>query len=883
MKKPLLIFVLMLLPIVAGAEEVEIDGINYRLYEGNNAEVISKPNGYKGDVVIPSIITFESADYKVVRIRNEAFYSNQELTSITFPNSITFIGTNAFRDCINLSAVYISDLTAWCNIKFEGSLYGGTNPLSYAHHLYLKGEEIKELIIPEGVSIINPWAFVGCSEFVSVSIPSSVTEIWDLSFYGCNNMKKITIRNLSAWCNIKFHQENVFNLNSNPLGIAGHLYLNDEEITDFVLPDDVNEINSFVLFGCVGLKSVKIHSGVTAIGYKSFSSCTNLETIELPTSLTKIGDEAFQGCKLLKSLSIPDGVTSIGAQSFSGCGSLTSLSVPNSITVIGEGAFSGCDRISSVTMSKNLLNISSSLFYGCYNLMSIEFPDCVKSIGSYAFEGCSGLTSFKMPKNVTFIGESAFRNCSKLESVDMSEVENLQTISQYAFLNCSELKSLSFPMSLNYIGRSSFSGCSGLTSVKVLAKTPSTAENGAFPTYQTITLYVPKGSKAAYEVADVWKDFSSIVELDDPLTVTANDLTMVYGDAVPELTYKAEGVIFTGTPQITCEVTSTSPVGTYPIEISQGTIDNNNGTYVNGTLTITKAPLTITAKNYTIKQGDALPTFEVTYEGFRNNETSAVLTKQPTITTNATSTNKAGVYEINASGAEAQNYDISYSKGKLTIEAVEITPITETEETSISGQITADTDLENAVIDNTYYNVKAANGDGYNATERALVLNSTTTSEQMTAIQNAEVGDAAIRENYSGVIFEIPAGQGTVTVDTKTIGTHVLNVQIGNGEPNKITKSERGTADVSYDVSASAYVYLYASTSGGSETRLNRGGTASANSVLLYGYKVTIGGTGINAIRMEAENGKVFDLNGHHVKTPGKGVYIINGQKVVIK
>ena len=369
----------------------------------------------------------------------------------------------------------------------------------------------------------------------------------------------------------------------------------------------------------------------------------------------------------------------------------------------------------------------------------------------------------------------------------------------------------------------------------------------------------------------------------DPVTITAKSYSRKYGEENPNFEYTSEGATLIGTPGITCDATVMSTVGEYSIIISKGTVTNYNDHYINGVLTITKAPLTITAKSYTIKQGDEMPTFEAEYSGFKNNETNSVLTTQPTITTTATSAGEPGTYDIVVSGASATNYEISYVKGMLTIEAVEITPITETEETSISEQITADTDLENAVIDNTYYNVKAANGDGYNATEQALVLNSTTTSEQMTAIQNAEVGDAAIRENYSGVIFEIPAGQGTVTVDTKTIGTHVLNVQIGNGEPNKITKSERGTADVSYDVSASAYVYLYASTSGGSETRLNRGGTASANSVLLYGYKVTIGGTGINAIRMEAENGKVFDLNGHHVKTPGKGVYIINGQKVVIK
>ncbi len=75
----------------------------------------------------------------------------------------------------------------------------------------------------------------------------------------------------------------------------------------------------------------------------------------------------------------------------------------------------------------------------------------------------------------------------------------------------------------------------------------------------------------------------------------------------------------------------------------------------------------ITAKDYTIKQDEALPTFEATFEGFKNDETEAVLTKQPTFTTTATSASEPGEYDIIVSGAEAQNYDISYINGKLTI------------------------------------------------------------------------------------------------------------------------------------------------------------------------------------------------------------------------
>lgn len=153
----------------------------------------------------------------------------------------------------------------------------------------------------------------------------------------------------------------------------------------------------------------------------------------------------------------------------------------------------------------------------------------------------------------------------------------------------------------------------------------------------------------------------------------------------------------------------------------------------------------------------------------------------------------------------------------------------------------------------------------------------------MSTIQDAKVGDAVISNNYNGVIFELAQGKGTVTVDVQTIGIHVIMVQIGTNPPTKVTKSERGKIDVAYDVLEPTYVYLYACTEDGSAARLDRTPSAGTNSVLLYGYMVTIGGTGIDAIRKEAEKGKVFDLNGRQVKTPRKGLYIINGKKVLVK
>ena len=152
-----------------------------------------------------------------------------------------------------------------------------------------------------------------------------------------------------------------------------------------------------------------------------------------------------------------------------------------------------------------------------------------------------------------------------------------------------------------------------------------------------------------------------------PIKVTAKSYTIEYGNDLPTFEFICEGATLNGTPSITCEATATSPVGVYTITIARGNVVNQNVTYVNGTLTITKAPLTITAKSYTITQGDALPSFDAEYSGFKNDETADVLNKKPILTTSVTSSSEPGTFDIVASGAEAQNYEISYVKGTLTI------------------------------------------------------------------------------------------------------------------------------------------------------------------------------------------------------------------------
>ncbi len=128
----------------------------------------------------------------VTSIGDKAFGFCSGLTSVTIGNGVTSIGTDAFYECSGLTSVNISDIAAWCNIDFAGS---ESNPLSYAHHLYLNGEEVKDLVIPNSVTSIGNYAFRGCSGLTSVTIPNSVTSIGSYAFSYCSGLTSVTIPN----------------------------------------------------------------------------------------------------------------------------------------------------------------------------------------------------------------------------------------------------------------------------------------------------------------------------------------------------------------------------------------------------------------------------------------------------------------------------------------------------------------------------------------------------------------------------------------------------------------------------------------------------------------------------------------------------------------
>lgn len=259
-------------------------------------------------------------------------------------------------------------------------------------------------------------------------------------------------------------------------------------------------------YHCTSLVSVKIPNSVTVIGVSAFAQCRSLKSINLPNNLTEIGNGAFGECGIT-SIEIPNTVTTIGVEAFYNS-AISSIKIPRSITKIGLRCFGDCGNLKSVILHDNITSIEECAFEGCYNLPSINIPNSVNYIGPRAFSRC-GLKSVKIPNSLTTIEESTFYKCYHLTFVDIPN--SVTTIGNAAFLGCSALPFISIPNSVTKIEELAFWECQCLKTVFIDIETP--LEIGrTFYNPEYATLYVPMGSKAAYEATDRWNDFKTIVD-----------------------------------------------------------------------------------------------------------------------------------------------------------------------------------------------------------------------------------------------------------------------------------------------------------------------------------------------------------------------------------
>lgn len=262
-----------------------------------------------GTCMDTDIVIGQIDGYPVTSIGFRAFLRCTSLTNITIGNSVTSIGDGAFRECTSLANITIGN----------------------------------------SVTSIGVGAFLECTSLASITIPNSVTSIGSVAFEKCSSLISVYITDIANWCEINFD-----GALSNPLECAHNLYLNNELVTDLVIPDSVTMIRHDAFNDCSSLTSVTIPDGVTSIGDSAFSGCSSLTSITIPNSVKYIGSSAFSGCSSLTSITIPHGVTEICKWTFDMCSSLTSVTIPNSVTkfeadvLLGEGEFNRCYSLTDI-------------------------------------------------------------------------------------------------------------------------------------------------------------------------------------------------------------------------------------------------------------------------------------------------------------------------------------------------------------------------------------------------------------------------------------------------------------------------------------------------------------------------------------------------------
>jgi hypothetical protein len=380
----------------------------YYSINGTEATVTALASGawnIYGDLIIPDSVTYNSFSYPVTRIGYYAFGECSGLLSVTIPNTVRTIESYAFYECSSLHTItigsgvisigqyafaycnsasrvnYTGTITQWCNIKFD---YDNSNPLRYAHDLYINNEKIVNLVIPNDVSPIKQYSFMGAS-IVSVDVGESVDTIGWCSFSYCTLLDSIV-----------FHNSLV--------SIQGKSFRGCSNLRTIIIPSHTTEIQDEAFGECSNLSCLIIGDSVSYIGAGAFVGCSGLSKIHIPKAVTCIGIRAFESCALdtiivnednpiydsrnncnaiietasntlvvgCKNTIIPSSIISIGDRAFADVKSLKTIIIPDSVLFIGTYAFGACDSLKDVSIGKSVSvigNSSFSSYYAAYNMI----------------------------------------------------------------------------------------------------------------------------------------------------------------------------------------------------------------------------------------------------------------------------------------------------------------------------------------------------------------------------------------------------------------------------------------------------------------------------------------------------------------------------------
>lgn len=398
------------------------------------------------EIIIPDNVT---------AIGSYAFQSCSNLTSVTMGSGITYIGRYAFSRCNMLNKVIISDPAAWMNIYFDDNF---SNPLYYAHALYVGDELLTDLVIPGTVTDISQYAFDGCTSISSVYIPQSVTSIGQYAFNGMNSLKTVRYAGSQAdWLKIQ-----ISSYNDSLTGLTPEF---DQSLADYC-----RITTAATEHGTVAVDNVMAKVGdtvtITAIPAAGYAVERYLvDGVAIPdggNTFTATRDHVVSAA-FVKAYDVADGGKAHGS-----CGANIkwALSTEGTLHVYGTGAMYDYNG-----------NNGGPFYLYCNDIQSVQFSGSITTIGKYAFYECRGLTEILIPDSIISIGDWAFWRCTALTEIVIPA--SITSIGDYAFFECSGPTEIVIPDNVSSIGDYAFGNC-GLTSAEFLGSAPATFGNGVF-------------------------------------------------------------------------------------------------------------------------------------------------------------------------------------------------------------------------------------------------------------------------------------------------------------------------------------------------------------------------------------------------------------------
>ncbi|MBP3399415.1 MAG: leucine-rich repeat protein [Erysipelotrichaceae bacterium] len=393
-------------------------------------------------------------------------------------------------------------------------------------------DDIKKVIIEDGVTSIGDCSFIDCNNLEEVNISASVSTI-GIRVFGNHSIPSLTAIHVDDANAVYKSIDGVLFTKD---GTTLMKYPENKMEAEFTIPDTVETIDSNAFYYVKHLEKVNISEGLKTIGSDAFWGCAKLSEITLPESLESIGDFAFFECISLKKISIPGKITTIEPYTFAKCSSLKEVVIPASVTSIEDNAFSTCNALESFDVAeentvyksvdgvlfskdgKTLIHypamkegnsyttpdsvekIEGSAFYSTKNLIEVTIADNVTEMGDNAFAGSKNLKTVTGGAGLTEIPRGAFSFCESIESITIPSA--IQSIGLRAFAECTSLKEITIPENVTSISEHAFVLCTALTEVTFLTNKVS-VEKGAFKDCTSLTsVNVPCGMMAAANAFD---------------------------------------------------------------------------------------------------------------------------------------------------------------------------------------------------------------------------------------------------------------------------------------------------------------------------------------------------------------------------------------------